>query len=84
MYDSANLTREQFDAINRLFSSLDHRSSISGVKLFSTGTSHGREGGSLTWYLGVEFLSGRGNRAFHIDKEGNSAPIENGTSEMVA
>jgi hypothetical protein len=82
MYDSANLSREQFDALYRLFSSLDKPSSISGVKLFSTGVSD-RPGGALTWYLGVEFLSGHGNRAFHVDKDGTSAPIENGTSELV-
>lgn len=85
MYDSANLSREQFDTLCSLRARLDvPSSSISGVKLFSTGTSHGKEFGALTWYLGVEFLSGYGNRAFHIAKDGTSAPIVNGTSKLVS
>ena len=65
-----NLTREQYDAINRLFSSLDHHSSVSGVKLGSIVTGRGQK------FLTVEFLSGRGNRAFHVDTNGDSAPVE--------
>jgi hypothetical protein len=77
-----SITRPQFDALYRLFESLDRRSSISGVS-FSTSKWSDTPGGALNnELLRVEFLSGHGNRGFHIDREGNSAPIENGTSEL--
>lgn len=72
-----NLTRAEFDALDRLFSSLDKRSSISGVKFSTVVTARG---GS---FKRVEFLSGFGNRAFDLDANGDSAPVEaDGLSDL--
>jgi len=81
MYGAVSLTRAQFDALDRLFNSLDHRSSISGVKIGTLMTNHR---GVAEFYRVVTFESGRGNRAFHVDEDGNSAPVDGPhTSELV-
>jgi len=74
------LNREQYDALGRLFSSLGSPTSVSGVKLGTLVVSHGPF--TSQKFLTVEFLSGFGNRGFHVDQDGNSAPVDRNDDSM--
>jgi len=73
MYGAVRLTTEQYHALDRLYSSLNHRTSVSEVVI---GTLMINRMGVGEWYATAEFRSGHGNRKFHIAADGTSCPAD--------
>ena len=82
-YQTASLSRAEFDAINRLFSTVEKQDGpITHVKLGSFGTSHGVEFGTLTWYSRIEFRTAHDSHVFFLDAEGNDEGNLDGPREQ--
>ena len=75
MYDNLKLNYAQYQAVERLMGSITH-AGITEVRFNSTGRSP--EGGVMTWFLQLTVKrAGQPIVGWHIDKNGESAEIDN-------